>query len=47
MSAGFLPDLLTDVRRLNAIGDPLLYRIVLGVLLAHYGPDRIAECAPN
>jgi hypothetical protein len=34
-------DLLTDVRRLNAIDDALLYRVVLGGLLTHYGSDRI------
>jgi hypothetical protein len=34
-------DLLTDVRRLNAIGDALLYWIVLGALLTHYGSARI------
>jgi hypothetical protein len=37
-------DLLTDVRRLNAIGDALLYRIVLGSVIAHYGRERV-RCA--
>jgi hypothetical protein len=30
-----------DVRRLNAIGDPLLYRIGLAGLFSHYGIDRV------
>jgi hypothetical protein len=47
-------DIVTDVRRVNEIGDPLLFRIGLTRLFAQYGPEPVrrtlieeAACAGN
>ena len=36
-------DLESEARRLNAIGDPLIFRIMLINLFARHGRDRVAS----
>ena len=40
-------DLATEVRRLNAIGEPFLYRIGLAGLLARYGIESVRRAFVN
>jgi hypothetical protein len=36
-------DLALEARRLNAIGDPLLYRIGVAGLISHYGREVVRQ----
>lgn len=36
-------DLALETRRLNAIGDPLLYRIGVAGLISHYDRETVAQ----
>jgi hypothetical protein len=40
-------DLASEVRRLNGVGDPLIFRIMLVNLLATHGRDRVASALIN
>jgi hypothetical protein len=36
-------DLAPEARRINAIGDPLLYRIGVAGLISHYGRETVRQ----
>jgi len=40
---GMIVDLSLEARRLNAIGDPLLYRIGVAGLISHHGRETVRQ----